>query len=456
MRQGRGIRRWRALGPGAAFLVWLCGLAGTGKAWGLEASVAWASPPPATVPYGQPIRLTVTVSVSPEYGPVALAVWSRRSDDPYWFTLQKEAFTVPVTGDGTYSHDHMPRFSAETLLVHLYATSLPPIELGWTPEISFTRVWTIPPTITSLDPVQGPNSGGTIVSIYGAGFVSGATVNFGALSATSVSWLAASTLTCMAPPQAAGRVDVTVTNPDGLAATLHQGFEYTPARRCSLRFAERARLRPVPDGVGGVAAVYFSNFRITATLSLEDVDIGAFNGSTSFRLDLSDSSLVLLGDDGSIGFSLGADERYSPGNTWCHLARWHGLVGRLIVHLVWDASSLTATVSGYRLADQAGARGWSLYSEQVLEGALSLSGGVPSVDLTGDDATVRSARISFGPADSGVVPVVCGAVMQSRVRGIAGVEGTYYQTQFTTVGATPRAPTPATGRASRRSDSGAP
>ena len=48
----------------------------------------------------------------------------------------------------------------------------------------FTYV--VPPTVTSVSPNNGPTTGGTVVTITGTNFVSGATVTFGAAAATNV------------------------------------------------------------------------------------------------------------------------------------------------------------------------------------------------------------------------------------------------------------------------------
>jgi hypothetical protein len=85
------------------------------------------------------------------------------------------------------------------------------------------------PTVTSVTPASGPTAGGTSVTIGGTGFQSGATVKFGAASATSVVVVNATTITVKTPAHAAGAVDVVVTNPDGQSGTLTNGYLYAPA-----------------------------------------------------------------------------------------------------------------------------------------------------------------------------------------------------------------------------------
>jgi plastocyanin len=84
--------------------------------------------------------------------------------------------------------------------------------------------------ITSVSPNSGSTSGGTNVTIAGSAFQSGATVKFGARSATNVNVVDSSTIIATSPLGPANeqlQVDVVVTNPDGTSATLHPGFTYS-------------------------------------------------------------------------------------------------------------------------------------------------------------------------------------------------------------------------------------
>jgi hypothetical protein len=86
-----------------------------------------------------------------------------------------------------------------------------------------------PLQITSLLPAVGPALGGTPVLITGAGFESGATVNFDsiALDPTNVNVLTPNVIAIVTPPASGlGTVEVTVTNPDGGIATMTNGFGY--------------------------------------------------------------------------------------------------------------------------------------------------------------------------------------------------------------------------------------
>jgi hypothetical protein len=85
------------------------------------------------------------------------------------------------------------------------------------------------PTVTSVSPGSGSGSGGTLVTIGGTGFVSGATVSFGGAAGTGVNVGSSNSLTVTAPAHAAGIVNVTVTNPDGQSGTLASSFSFVSA-----------------------------------------------------------------------------------------------------------------------------------------------------------------------------------------------------------------------------------
>ena len=74
-------------------------------------------------------------------------------------------------------------------------------------------------TLTSLDPTEGPDSGGTNVVVSGSGFTCSPlpTVKFDAATATVLS-CGATSLTATSPAHAAGDADVTVMNSGGTAS----------------------------------------------------------------------------------------------------------------------------------------------------------------------------------------------------------------------------------------------
>lgn len=82
------------------------------------------------------------------------------------------------------------------------------------------------PQITNVTPNRDDVAGGTKVTITGRNFVSGATVTFDQTPATNVTFVSSTEITCTSPAHGAGKVALTVTNPDKTADTLLDAFEY--------------------------------------------------------------------------------------------------------------------------------------------------------------------------------------------------------------------------------------
>jgi len=91
------------------------------------------------------------------------------------------------------------------------------------------------PSITTVGPAEGSIAGGTVITITGANFQSGATVTVAGSDAAGV-FVDATTMTATAPAllqllqalSATGGADVVVTNPDANSATAAGGFTYLP------------------------------------------------------------------------------------------------------------------------------------------------------------------------------------------------------------------------------------
>jgi Domain of unknown function DUF11/IPT/TIG domain len=119
------------------------------------------------------------------------------------------------------------------------------------------------PTVTLIAPSSGPANFTQTVTVNGTGFVSGATVKFGTVPATNVTWISASSLQMTAPAQAASTVSVTVTNPGGQAGVLASGYAYLPAPVIS-------SLSPVSGTTAGgdLVTISGSGFAPNATITI--------------------------------------------------------------------------------------------------------------------------------------------------------------------------------------------
>jgi hypothetical protein len=77
-----------------------------------------------------------------------------------------------------------------------------------------------PPAVTGvMSPAAGPTAGGNNVTIGGSGFTGATRVLFGGVAATSFTVNGDSQITAVAPAEAAGTVDITVTTANGTSAT---------------------------------------------------------------------------------------------------------------------------------------------------------------------------------------------------------------------------------------------
>jgi len=98
-----------------------------------------------------------------------------------------------------------------------------------TPNDRFTYVSKKTPIVTGINPSQGPESGGTTVTISGENFNGATVVHFGLVPA-SFTVVSDATITAISPP-GTGRVDVTVTTRNGTSPiTPNDQFTYVGAQ----------------------------------------------------------------------------------------------------------------------------------------------------------------------------------------------------------------------------------
>jgi hypothetical protein len=129
------------------------------------------------------------------------------------------------------------------------------LALGFTYQVA--------PTVTSVSANTGTLAGGTTVTIVGSGFASGASVDFGGSSATSVTVNSATSITCVTPVHAAGAVTVTVTNSDTQSGFVSSGFTYTSMAILQWQTGSVSPTPPNPDSYG----ITSTNVTHTYTLS---------------------------------------------------------------------------------------------------------------------------------------------------------------------------------------------
>jgi hypothetical protein len=85
------------------------------------------------------------------------------------------------------------------------------------------------PVLSSINPTEGPETGGTTITLTGENFKEGATVTVGGNSATGVNILSKTEMTAVTPSGSVGTANVVVTNPDVEQTSEPQTFTYTDA-----------------------------------------------------------------------------------------------------------------------------------------------------------------------------------------------------------------------------------
>lgn len=103
-------------------------------------------------------------------------------------------------------------------------------------NFGFTFVAPPAPTVMSVTPNTGPTSGGDRVIVTGTGFAPGALLSLGGALATQINVVSETFIEALTPAHAAGMVNVVVTNPDGQAGALMNGYTYVgkPAPKLSV------------------------------------------------------------------------------------------------------------------------------------------------------------------------------------------------------------------------------
>lgn len=82
------------------------------------------------------------------------------------------------------------------------------------------------PTVTEVDPAEGPTTGGNVVVVTGSGFTERTSVTFGDTGAQDVQVVSSTELRAVAPAHLPGRVELTVTTAGGTSNRV--GYVYRP------------------------------------------------------------------------------------------------------------------------------------------------------------------------------------------------------------------------------------
>jgi hypothetical protein len=190
---------------------------GTSAAWSAD-QFTYVAPPPTPPP--------AVTSISPTSGPSTGGTSVTIRGTGFGGATQVLFGTVPASSFSVGSSTRITAVApAETAGSHDIVVVSPNGTSATVAADQFTSVLTLP-TVTSLSPTSGPTAGGTTVTIKGTGFSGVTQVSFGGLAATSFTVVSSTKITALAPAQAAGSYDTTVSTTNGTSKT-NSNDQYT-------------------------------------------------------------------------------------------------------------------------------------------------------------------------------------------------------------------------------------
>ena len=194
------------------------------------------------------------------------------------------------------------------------------------------RYWGAPPSLTGITPTSGPNTGGTVVTLSGSGFVVSPvpTVEFAGVAA-SVSSNSATQIICTTPAinqfgyLMIGAINVAVVNPDGQGSTLSGAFTATGTAPTITSFTPTSGstgggtrvtitgtgFDPILDGSTTVSAVHFGSTSALAVDVRSSTQIVCWSppGTGSVNLTVTNADGGSATSSGTFGYVSG------PGTT---------------------------------------------------------------------------------------------------------------------------------------------
>ena len=228
--------------------------------------------------------------------------------------------------------------------------------------------YTAAPIVSGVSPGTGDPGGGELVTVVGDNFDSlgPVTVAFGPAWATGVSVQSSSVLSCFTPPNPAGPVTVTVTNPDTQSGSLADGYTYSSA---PVPPAVSTVSPGVGDPAGGDLVTVTGDFFATA-------------GTVTVTFGLTDATGVSVQDSATLTcFTPGAP----PGPATVRVTNPDGGQGELIDGFIYTTGPLVTA---------------------VIPGSGDPAGGDP-VTVTGDNFDlVGPVTVTFGVTDATGVSVL--------------------------------------------------
>lgn len=122
------------------------------------------------------------------------------------------------------------------------------------------------PSLSDVSPSSGPTSGGTVITLTGSNFVSGATVRVGGSTAQNVTFVSATQVRATTPSGTAGAKSVQIINPNGQSASRANAFTYAAPAAAPTLTAINPTSGPMSGGVP--MTISGSNFAAGATVTI--------------------------------------------------------------------------------------------------------------------------------------------------------------------------------------------
>ncbi|MBJ2143629.1 IPTL-CTERM sorting domain-containing protein [Delftia acidovorans] len=149
------------------------------------------------------------------------------------------------------------------------------------------------PTITSIAPTAGPQTGGTAVTITGTNFIGTTGVNFGASAATGFTVNSATSITATAPP-GTGTVDIRVSNSVGTSPTVAADqFTYVAAPSVT-------SISPTAGPTGGGTTVIITGTGFAAAPGTGAVRFGATTATYTINSNTQITATAPAGSAGTV------------------------------------------------------------------------------------------------------------------------------------------------------------
>lgn len=144
-------------------------------------------------------------------------------------------------------------FNGDIAEILVYSSALSDADREANENYLNTKYKILPPRILATSRWSGSTSGGTTLTVRGAGFDPGSTVTLDTTNCTPTTYVSNSELTCVTPAHAAGLVNVKVTKTDAQTTTANSCYRYQSTVNTNPPDLTGLKLWLKPDSVSGLS-----------------------------------------------------------------------------------------------------------------------------------------------------------------------------------------------------------